>query len=149
MKRIEETDRHVALTRAQIKIEAELELPEAISCLICLGENALPDTPHMAVKLHFIKDREVQDLIVFQEEPPLAPLRTIGLDAAALLARVGGDSEDRVKEIVDLMANRAYTPIAALEIVQKDHWLDIWLVIGAWEGHHQVKLSSFKKSLNL
>jgi len=154
MRIIESYEGLVELPREQLLIEADIVWPD-IACGIGIGTNDDPNAPYLAVMLTFYADDGRQNFtVVFQEAPPLKPLEQTAVDGLTVFAWASKSHTDDcdcdfMKILLDLVANRAYTPIAKVGISQTDHWLDIRLNIGEWDGHHQIALAEFKEKLGL
>lgn len=141
MQIIEELKRFVNLPSQQIEIKADV--PDNLECKIFFGTNDDPDAPYLAVQLLFVKEGYGAYHIVFPEEPPYAPFKEFAVSGKGLLEFANADRGNSLDDLLAIFASQAYTPLAKVYIHQKDHWLDIWLVIGEWEGHHQVTLDEF------
>ena len=152
MRIIESHEGILSLPREQLLINADIAWADP-TCGIGLSTNNDPDAPYLVVTLTFYADDNDKQnyTVVFQEAPPRKPLEKIAVDGITVIDRASiSDTEDyNMKELLDLVANRAYTPIAQVAITQTDHWLDIRLSIGEWEGHHQVTLAEFKEALGV
>lgn len=152
MRILDESSESLDLSRTQIKVSPDLYLPDSIQVSICFGKNNDPDAPYWAVKLlfHDYESAEgVEHEIVFHESPPRKPLEEFAISGKLLLQLMGDRQEDGFEEVVDLLVNNAYTPVARLEITKKDHWTDIWLVIGDWEAHYKEQLEYLEQTIGL
>jgi hypothetical protein len=129
---------------AKVKVDDALRLVASASFCIGFGKNDDPEAPYLAVTMSCAADGGVLCDIVFQEEPPLEAFADAAIGLGALVAGMAGEAEGAL-DLISAAANRALTPKAEVVIQKHDHWIDIWLAIGDWEGHHKVRFSEIRK----
>ncbi|MFA5853557.1 MAG: hypothetical protein WC866_00565 [Patescibacteria group bacterium] len=155
MKLLEGHDLHEDLPRERIKINADLVLPDSVRCRLGLKTNEDPNAPYLTVKLGFYRTGDAVYEHDFRDPPPTMYLDQVGVSGLVLFNCAGADCEDALHELIDLTGNRAFTPLADIQIDQDHHWVIISLAIGKkgdryyWEAAHNVKLADFKQSLHL
>jgi hypothetical protein len=143
----------LCIPREKIELPEGLRLGADTEFTICFGENDDPQADFMAVTLLCQRESVSTSAdfeIVFREKPPLRLFE----DAAAVCVRslieaVTDEQAEKVPSLIGAAVNRVLTPLSRLVIEKRDHWLDLWLVIGEWEGHYQARLSELKHLFEL
>lgn len=122
------------LSREQI-VSQNLDMPAGLECAIDLDVVRRPDGYGQPIlKLRFSREGRQDHDVAFASFPSTVPLQAIQTDAREVLNAIRGGSG-----ILAEAVNRAYTPIAKLELKRSkpcDCSADIWvtLKIDAWEG---------------
>lgn len=143
----------LCIPREKIEPPEGLRLGGDTEFYIGFGENGDPQADFMAVTLLCQRESAsaAADLeIVFRETLPLRLLEgAAAVSVSSLIEAVTDEQAEKVPSLIGAAANRVFTPLSRLVIEKRDHWLDLWLLIGEWEGHHQARFSELKHLFDL
>lgn len=139
----------VCVPAHRVVVKEGIPWKRSMACQVHYGGSAVRKFPSPCLQVHFFKSGELRDIAFFGGAPPLEPLRGVTVDAATLAAGLQEPSHRRLRDLLDLAANHAYTPLASIEIAPYKRQYDIILMIGSWRGSYRVKPNAFKASLGL
>jgi len=128
----------------KISLSAGVRLRPGVILTIGYGQNDDKDAPYRAVTLELDGDGpEASILVAFREPPPLKLFEGVAIGLPVFNENVQGDGEDdteddTIEDLLNLAANRAFTPKAEITIERdrfaKRDLVFVGLRMGDWEG---------------